>query len=177
VFGGNPLANMPPYEELIGIVQQIYTATLPADAKPRSFLQFAGDICRAIDPDCFAKWGINKANSLHRQYLKSFGEDDIPLPFSVIISDVRFVNEAEHILSQPNGMLVCFDASDEVREQRLFDRDGFHMSEEQKNHKSEQQIDIIKTMATAVIDTDELSIQDQTDLTLMHVYSTLGIYA
>lgn len=179
LFGGSPIGGMPDYEVLIQLVRDIYTLPIESeDRKPRSFLQKAGDLCREVDPDCFAKWAINKAKSLYRQHdsdCYDIGEETSP--FCVIISDVRFVNEAEHILSQPNGILVCYEASDNVRDSRILKRDGIHMTEEQKNHKSEQQIDIIKNMASLVINTDEMSIVDQTSATINVINSLVGSYA
>ncbi len=33
---------------------------------------------------------------------------------AIIISDVRYPNEAAAIQKQPNGIVICFDASDET---------------------------------------------------------------
>jgi dephospho-CoA kinase len=179
LFGGSPIGGVPDYEDLISLVRDIYTLPIEhEDRKPRSFLQKAGDLCREVDPDCFAKWAINKSKSLYRKALEaSYESSEEPSPFCVIISDVRFVNEAEHILSQPNGMLVCYEASDEVRDNRILKRDGAYMTEEQKNHKSEHEIDAIKDMASLVVNTDSLSIQEQANLTISLVNSLVGIYA
>lgn len=179
LFGGSPIGGVPDYEILINLVRDIYTLQIePEDRKPRSFLQKAGDLCREVDPDCFAKWAINKSKSLYRKHdTTSYDVGEETSPFCVVISDVRFVNEAEHILAQPNGVLVCYEASDDVRDNRILKRDGIHMTDEQKNHKSEQQIDLIKEMASLVINTDDMSIQDQTYVTIDVVNSLVGIHA
>lgn len=175
LFGGTPIGNVPPYEDLIALVSGIYSMKIePEDTKPRSFLQKTGDICRALDEDCFAKWAIMKSKSLFNNYIR--GNDDIK-PFCVIVSDVRFVNEAEHILAQPNGILVCYEASDEVRDARILGRDGRYMTDEQKNHKSEKQIDLVRDLASAIINTDNMSIQEQTKQTIEAVNAQFGVYA
>lgn len=178
LFGGSPISNVPDYEELISLVRNIYSLNLDENgSKPRSFLQKTGDLCRAIDPDCFANWATSKAKSLYKEYLKDINLDDSPLPFCVIISDVRFKNEAEAILSQENGILVCYEASDEVRNNRILDRDGVYMTEEQKNHKSEQEIEFIRDMANIIINTDELTVEEQTNITINYINQVTGIYA
>lgn len=177
LFGGNPIGNIPEYDELINLVRSIYAMPVLEDGKkPRSFLQNVGDLCRNIDENCFVNWTINKAKSLYRNYAHGQDNDEV-LPFCVIISDVRFVNEAQGILDQPNGILVCYEASDLVRDERILRRDGVHMTEAQKNHKSEQQIDAIKSMSNLVINTDNLSIVDQSNKTIELVNSLVGVYA
>lgn len=179
LFGGNPIGNVPDYEVLIDLVRNIYALPIDEDSlKPRSFLQKAGDLCREVDQDCFAKWAINKSKYLFRNS-ERFNSDNLEetLPFCVIVSDVRFINEAEHILSQPNGIVVCYEASEEVRDQRIMKRDHFMMTDSQKNHISEQQIDSIKEMASIVINTDTLTVKEQTDKTIELINSFVGVYA
>jgi cytidylate kinase len=178
LFGGSPIGNVPDYDVLINIVKDIYSLPFnPEDIKPRSFLQKAGDVCREVDEDCFARWAIAKSHKLYREYIRNDSMYNESNPFCVIISDVRFVNEAQFILNQDNGILICFDASEEVRDSRILDRDGVHMTAEQKNHKSEQQIETIKEMASAIIDTDNLTIAQQTKETINIVNEMMGIYA
>lgn len=178
LFGGSPIGNVPDYEVLIDIVKKIYSLPFNVDdIKPRSFLQKSGDICREVDEDCFARWAIAKSHKLYRDYIRDESLYHESNSFCVIISDVRFINEAEFILKQDNGILVCFEASEEVRDARILERDGVHMTLEQKSHKSEQQISIIKEMASAVINTDSLTIAEQTKATINIVNEMMGIYA
>lgn len=170
IFGGSTLGNMPHYDNLVDIVKTIYNLPIePEGVKPRTFLQKAGDVCRAYDENCFASWGIIKASNLYRQHVKSLLKEDEDLAdpnMAIIISDVRFVNEAEYILKQPNGFVVCFDASDSTLTERLMKRDGKMMSDEQKSHRSEQQIEDIKNICSAIINTDDMTIEEQTFETL-----------
>lgn len=178
IFGGNALGNIPDYDMFVDLIKDIYNLPIePEGIKPRSFLQKAGDLCRAYDEDCFAKWGILKANKLFRSHMKTSEYEDQDIPMAVIISDVRFENEADKILSQPNGMLICYEASDEVRSNRLIRRDGSPMTEEQKNHRSEQQIDLIKEKASAIINTDNITIEEQTTMTMNLIQSFTDVYA
>lgn len=173
IFGNSPLANVPHYHDLVKMVEQVYSMPIePEGVKPRTFLQKAGDICRDFDPDCFCKWGIRKSQLIHKNYLRDFYRDieeittEEPVPMAIIISDVRFKNEAETILQQPNGIVVCFDASQDTLNERILKRDGKLMTSDQSNHKSESFIDDIMKIATCVINTDNLSIEQQTEETL-----------
>lgn len=172
IYGGSALGLVPSYEDLVLKVKNIYNLPIePEGAKPRTFLQKAGDICRSGYEDCFARWGVAKSVKLYQQYVKSLEEDEEELPFVVFISDVRFVNEAERILKQPNGIVICFDADQSTLDQRIMKRDGKLMSDEQKNHRSEQEIDLIKEMASYIMRTDNMSIEDQA----METIKTIGI--
>ena len=167
LYGGSPIGVMPSYENLVEKTKQIYNLNIePEGIKPRSFLQKAGDICRDGFEDCFAKWGVSKAVKLYQSYYKSLAEDEEELPFVVLISDVRFVNEAEKILNQPNGIVICFDADQDILNDRIVKRDGKLMSEEQKSHKSEQEIEIVKNISTHVIRTDNMTVEQQAQETL-----------
>jgi len=178
LFGGNALGNIPDYAHFTDLVNQLYNLPIePEGQKPRSFLQKAGDLCRAYDPECFVKWIIYKASKAHRTIVSSQSHEDNPLPVGIIISDVRQKNEAEKILAQPNGIVVYFDASDEKRNERMLKRDGRLMTVEQANHVSEKQCDLVKEIASFVIDTDNLSIEQQTEKTLDIVKSFVNIYA
>jgi dephospho-CoA kinase len=178
LFGGSPIANVPVYEEMVQLVRNVYDLPIePEGIKPRSFLQKAGDLCRAQYIDCFADWAINKARSIHFEYVRSLQEDVEPLPMSVIISDVRMLNEAEAIKNHENGILVCYTASEEVRRDRMMQRDGMLMTDEQLNHISELQMDEVCSMADLVMDTDDKSIETQAALTSEFVRSSVGVYA
>jgi dephospho-CoA kinase len=150
-------------------VNKIYSLHIePEGIKPRTFLQGAGDLCRAHDYDCFAKWGISRSKKIYREALKSLDEQG-EMNVAVIISDVRYPNEAQIILDQPNGFVICFDASQETLDARLIKRDGKVMSPEAAEHSSEKQMDVIKEMASIVIDTNGLDIEQQTSATLQFV--------
>jgi len=178
LFGGSPISNVPPYEDMIQLVNNIFNLPIePEGVKPRSFLQKAGDLCRSNYENCFADWAIGKAKSLHLEYLKSLGEDSYPSPFSVIISDVRMINEAEAIKNNENGILICYTASEDVRKERMIKRDGKLMTNEQLNHVSELQMDRVCELADLVMDTDEKTVGSQAALTVEFVRSVVGIYA
>jgi dephospho-CoA kinase len=172
LYGRSPIGSIPDYDDLVDRVNKIYNLPISNDGvKPRSFLQAAGDICRDGYADCFCKWAVYKSNKLHKEYINSLEEDEEEKPFYVIISDVRYPNEADAILSAPNGKLVFFDAEDATLNERLIKRDGRISSPEQAAHSSEQSSAIVKKMASIVISTDNMSIEDQVQFTL----SELGI--
>jgi cytidylate kinase len=167
LYGGTSLGDIPEYEELTLMVEKIYSMPMePEGIKPREFLQKAGDVCREAYPDCFARWAIIKSSRIYRSYTNQVPENEEPYPMAVLISDVRYPNEAEHILKQPNGVVVCFEASTETLNKRIFKRDRRAMTLENLSHPSENGIHEIKKMSSIVIDTDEMSVKDQTEETL-----------
>lgn len=176
LYGGSPIGDVPDYDDLTKLVHDIYNLPIEYDIKPRSFLQKAGDLCRELREDCFATWAIEKAKTLHRNYLKATPEEEV-LPFIVIISDVRFVNEANAILGHDKGVLLNFSASDSVRFERLMGRDGYMMSEEQRQHRSENEMDEIQSLAHAIIDSDELSVEQQAVETIKFMKERVLNYA
>jgi hypothetical protein len=171
LYGGSAIGPMPHYNILVEKVKLINNLPIEKEGtKPRTFLQTAGDICREYDQNCFANWAIIKANKLYRQYVRR-AEDtdnyaDLLTPFGVIISDVRYLNEAKSILKQPNGFVLVFDADDEVLNERIMKRDGKLMSEDQSNHSSESEIEEIKKIATKTINTNSMTIEEQAQETL-----------
>lgn len=166
IYGRNPLGKIPDYEDLVSRSMKIKDLSVePEGVKPRSFLQTSGDICKDGFNNCFADWAIYKIKSMHRNYLRSIGEED-PLPYVVIVSDVRFEAEASSILSQRNGMVICFDASPNVLEERLIKRDGKVMDLNHSLHRSELEIDTIKNTCEIIINTDNMSVEQQTHATM-----------
>jgi len=174
LYGGTPIGFVPDYEILTAMVGQIESMPIePEGIKPRNFLQKAGDICRERRATCFSDWAIMKSVKMHKNYLASLDEDSSPSPFAIIISDVRFENEADSILKQPNGTIIVFDASEETLNDRIIKRDGKPLSEEQKNHHSEKQIDVIKQKASFILNTDRMSLEEQASSTLKLITSKL----
>lgn len=177
LYGGSPIGNIPDYDDLVELVYDIYSLPIEYDIKPRSFLQKAGDLCRSLDPDCFANWAIRKAKKMQLDYINSLSEDSENLPFIVIISDVRFMNEAKAIKSADNSILINFTASEKVRHERLFGRDGYSMSDEQKSHSSENEIHLVQELSDVIIDTDNMNVEQQVKNTIDFIKGVLYSYA
>lgn len=164
IYGSSALGNIPKYADFIELVYAIYEESVDfAGSKPRSFLQKVGDYCRQYDENCFASWGIRKARKIYRENLISSEED---LPHCILVSDVRFKNEVDHILAQPNSFLIRFEASDEVRRERIFNRDNVYMTDEQMNHRSEKDLDNISQDLFHIIDSSNMTIEDQVQQTV-----------
>ncbi len=169
IYGKSALGDIPDYKTFVEKVKKIYELSIDSESsKPRSFLQKAGDICRDGYSECFCHWVTLKCIDIYRKNILEFSKDDIDIdtPVCIIVSDVRFVNEAKSILKQPNGIVVSFEASNDVLKDRVFKRDGYYMSDEHLNHDSENQINLVKELSTFIIDTDKLNIEDQTKATL-----------
>lgn len=176
LYGNSSLGSMPPYKEFTDLVHKINNERLDFDgSKPRSFLQKVGDYCREYDESCFAKWGTRKALSIHNKYLTSLDNDEEEMPHCVIVSDVRFLNEAEAILKQPNGIIIKFEASDEVRRNRIFARDSVFMTDEQMSHRSEKEIDMMSDLVDVTIDSSDIKIEEQVNLTIKAVKESFGL--
>ena len=169
IYGKSALGNIPSYEDFVNKVKDIYNLSIEQEGiKPRTFLQKAGDICRDGYPECFCHWTVLKSMEMYRKninnLIKEDGDQDTPI--CVIVSDVRFMNEAQSILKQPNGIVITYEASDDTLRERIFKRDGVYMTDEQLNHNSEKEIDLVRGVSTFTINTDSLSIEDQAKQTL-----------
>jgi len=174
IYGGSPIGFVPDYEKLTNMVMQIEALPIePEGIKPRNFLQKVGDICRNHRDSCLSEWAIMKSSKLYREYIRGLEEDGVANPFAVIISDVRLENEANSILKQPNGIVIVFDAEETTLNQRIIKRDGRPLSEEQMNHHSEKQVDIIKQKATHILKTDDMSLEEQSINTLKLIINKL----
>lgn len=176
LYGSTPLGSAPPYEEFVDLVKSIGSKPINSyGSKPRSYLQEVGDMCRSYDPNCFAKWGISKANKMFHDYTRSIDDYEEEIPYCVIISDVRFKNEADAILSSPNGMLIVYDADVNTRQERILNRDGVLMTEEQMSHRSEKEIDLFSHQASAIIDSSSMKVEDQALATMKIVRERFNV--
>jgi len=167
LYGGSAIGNMPDYEKFVQMVYEIESLSIePEGVKPREFLQQVGDVCRKNYPDCFVHWALIKSYKLYTQFCNE-SEDVDEAKMAIIISDVRYANEAAAIKKQPNGFLICFDASEETLNNRLLKRDGFVPTKDQSKHTSENGIEEVKKIADIIINTDNMSLEDQTLNTLI----------
>lgn len=167
LYGRSSIGIIPNYDELVNRVNLISSIPISSDgSKPRSFLQKAGDICREGFEDCFCRWAVRKSSHLYSRYASSLEEDEEEKPFYVIVSDVRYPNEAASILNVPNSKVIYFDASDETLNDRLTKRDGRPSTPEQAAHSSEQSSVVVKSMASHVINTDSMTIEQQVEATI-----------
>lgn len=167
LFGENPLYGAPPYKQLVEMTYEVTEKYIPEDGKPREFMQWLGtDYFRAYQDDCFIRSmqrRINKEKGFITN-LNSKAEEGERIfdTFGVVISDVRFPNEAEIITSAPNGILIKLNASYETRMDRLDKRDGFVMSTEGGAHASETSIDLIPLESySAIVETDDMTLEEQ----------------
>lgn len=180
VFGNSPLYGAPDYDNFISLVKEIESLPMPIsdEIKPRDFLQKAGELCRDENEDCFTQWARRKAYQRCSSLLNDQEEEGFYETYISIISDVRYRNEAEMIKAMPNGILIRFDASDEIRSDRLYKRDGYRMSEEQRTHKSEQVELIPETLLNAIINTDTMTAEQQAQETIRTIQKEINrVYA
>ena len=181
LFGRSPSYGAPSYDNFVQLVKDISNIPMPIndDIKPRSFLQEAGKLCRDLNEDCFVQWAKRRSYQRAASLLSSENDEaEIYERYACIISDVRYVNEAKMISEHPNGILIRFDASNDIRMDRLYNRDGYRMSEEQLNHKSERVEDIPEEWFDAIIDSDQMTVKEQAQFTELTIKKQLGkVYA
>lgn len=161
LFGGSPLYGVPKYGKFTKFVKAIVDLSIDMDesVKPRSFLQQAGSMCREIDKDCFVKWTKKMITK------RGLIADDEDLDYICVVSDVRLPNEAKFIAESPNGVVIKFEASPEVREKRLLNRDGFLLTSTQAEHVSEQIDNIKPKHIFATINSDDMTPKEQAQAT------------
>ena len=165
LFGNTPLYSaIKNYDDLIDLVR--YTASIPCEPegeKARTFMQEFGSLCREYDPDVFVKWVERKAHEEFREFQREYNEDKYPgLKCGIVVSDVRFENEAEMIANHPNGALYGLTATPEVLRARLEYRDGRQLTPEQANHPSENSIELIpEEYFKQKVDTSLFSVLEQ----------------
>ena len=158
----SPLYGGPSFDELVEMTYEIVEAPMPLDSdeKPRTFMQTVGRLCRDQQEDVFARYieGLFKRRGI--QLMTEYNRDgELDYNYIMLVSDLRYQNEAEMILRQKNGMVIKLEASQDVLTERILKRDKKAMTPEQMAHESEQGIDFIPY--TATLDTDNLSIKDQ----------------
>lgn len=168
LYGSSAIGDIPQYEKFLEIVYELERLPIePEGVKPRTFLQEAGDVCRKNYPNCFAHWALVKSYKLYAQFCNENDSDEDDAKMAIIISDVRYSNEAEAIKKQPNGFIVCFEASEETLNNRLLKRDGYLSTRIQSEHSSENGIEQVKKMADIIMDTNYMSLEEQTLNTLI----------
>jgi dephospho-CoA kinase len=74
-------------------------------------------------------------------------------------------------------MLIAYDASPEVRRERIFNRDGVYMTDEQMSHKSEKEIEIFASSASVTIDSSSMSVEQQAQATIDTIKERFGLAA
>jgi len=165
LFGRTPLYSaIKSYDDLIALVK--YVSTIPCEPegeKPRTFMQEFGSLCREYDEDVFVKWIQRKIQEENRSFNKEYPEEQYPgLRLGVVLSDVRYENEARMILSHPNGALYKLVATPEVIQARLYDRDGKILTAEQASHASENGLKgLADTEFTKIVDTSLFTVGQQ----------------
>lgn len=96
--------------------------------KPRALLQQLGLKMREINEECWTNYVIRQVARLPKNY-----------DFSVVITDCRYKNELE--IARKHGFIpVLVSCPDEIRIQRLYERDG-QVDLETLNHVSETELD------------------------------------
>lgn len=151
------------YEDLVELVYDLAAmeCNVADGQKPRTFMQRAGDLCRDLWMDCFPARAIKQIYTMHRKLIDEWdAKEEDYVPFVSVISDLRFQNEIDLIREQPNGFVVKLDASKEALNERLIQRSGKPLTDEQWNHPSEAQLrSIPDDKFDLIIDTNTLNLE------------------
>lgn len=126
LMGMYPFIRMPFAGGLKEIVARIFGVPVDGPDKDRELLQWFGtDICRAKDPDCWA-----------RMLVRDWKMGGMP---PIIVDDVRFPNEAD-ILKANGFYLMRLEVSQEAQERRAL-RQGTAWDPDKATHQSEVALD------------------------------------
>lgn len=165
------------YEDMVELAYDIYAMPIDKEGKPRDFLQALGSLLRSYDVDVFSNWVLNRSNQLFRQWRSITDEEDRDNPFIVLVSDLRMLNEIKNIKNTPNGIVIRFAASEEVRSDRLYSRDSKLLTPEQQAHETEMesQTEEFLSYVDLEINTDNMTLEDQALKTVEHIYQHIGL--
>lgn len=170
------MAQRIPYEDLVELVYDIYAMPCVVEGmKPRTFLTHSSDIIKATGyVDCFSDYVKRRIRNDYIRIEHDAERNDQDVPWYIgIVSDVRYPREAEMVKSHQNSILIKFETSDEVREQRLLNRDGVLLTSTQRQHNSETGFDDIPDECyDYIINTDGLTLEEQ----MLRVRNILGEY-
>lgn len=176
LYSDSPLYGAPPYDELVSMVHEIDKMGLGNYLDNyRSFQQNAADIIRAVDPDAFSKTLFNKAvlkTSEIDRATEEFELKGINYHRVLLVSDLRFDNEAEFFKKNLGVHIYELKASKEVRQSRLLERDGGLPSKKNMKHNGEQGIS--KKYVDLSIKTDTMVEADVIATIKKDIYKELG---
>lgn len=136
-----------PFDDLVEYVKSVAAWDIGAssDPKPRTMMQTVGDECRAIYEDCFVNSTIRKARIDTVTMISEFGAeiptdylDEIVYPAHyAVVSDVRYQNELDKLREASSLIMVKLDVSFNTARERVYERDGAIMTEEEWKHPTE----------------------------------------
>lgn len=166
-----------PYDDMVELVYDIYAMPIEKEGKPRSFLQGLGTLLRSYDVDVFSHWVLNRSQQLFRQWRAISDEEERENPFIVLISDLRMLNEVKNIKSTPNGLIIRFTASADVRADRLYLRDNKMLTEEQQAHETEMESQTKEFLSYVdfEINTDNITLEEQALKTVRQICEHIGL--
>jgi hypothetical protein len=166
-----------PYDDMVELVYDIYAMPLDPDGKPRTFLQNLGVMLREKNVNCFVDYAHAKSYLRFRDCQAFSGDDSKEKPFIMLISDVRFMNEAQKIKSHPNGFLIRYDADPSELQDRLYKRDKKLMTAEQNNHESEAvgRSPEFLSLVDLQLDTTDMNELDQIEATISFIKKAIGV--
>lgn len=154
-----------PFDDMIELIYDLYSLPITNQEyeKPRTFLQQAGDLFVNANKECFARYTKYKIYSMWTSTCIEYERNDIDLPWYIaIVSDIRFLHEAELFHKQKNSILIKLEADGDMIKHRLLDRDETLLSVEQSKHRTENSFDSIPNeWYDLVLDTTHLTKQDQ----------------
>lgn len=146
LFGNSPISGAPPYDDLVELVYEVVDYKLDDSAKSqRDFMQWIGNRCRELRPDCFissAKAQIVKDHhATVSEWLSGRDEGDpIPTAHIVVIPDGRLQAEGEFIHNYPHSYIVDLDLDEFSIKQRALELDATNLTPEQLKDSTETEV-------------------------------------
>lgn len=146
LFGSSPVSGAPPYDDLVSLVYEVVDYRLDDSAKAqRDFMQWVGNKCRELRPDCFISSAKSQVIKDHRavvsEWFSSWEEGSaIPTAHIVVIPDCRLKDEGEFIHNYPHSYIVDLNLDEFSVKQRALELDGTNLTPGQLEDRTEIEV-------------------------------------
>lgn len=136
------------HERIVATISEMYNMTI--DEAHALYSQVIGDIIEIDGLTAYSRTesirralqmlGTDIRRNKHTNYWVDAFHDSLPKADFVLVTDVRFPNEADSIKLH-DGIMIRLDLDAEVIKKRIQSRDGLQYSEDALNHPSEKALD------------------------------------
>lgn len=170
------------FEDYIELIYDIESYNLNiktndgVEIRDRDFMTGIADMCHSMVKDPFCRHLTNRVRDERRRHLENHTEDK-PFHYLVIVSDLRLRRELNYFQNQfQNTILIKLDVDENTQKQRLLNRDGFLLTQNQESHETQtspfndEEFDL-------VVNSRNLSLEDQISMTESYIMNQLPIGA
>lgn len=136
LFGQTPLSGAPSYDDLVGLTYEIVDYPLNESVKTqRDFMQWAGNKCRELVPECFvsnARQQIMKEQSKILSEWSYVDEDEVlPMAHVVLIPDARLKIEGQFIHDSYRSYIVHIEVDEQTAKKSALELDDAQIYDNQ----------------------------------------------